>query len=262
MKLKEKYTIDDLHEIMKILRGENGCPWDRVQTHESIMPNLLEESYEAVDAYQKGDMKGFYNELGDVLLQVVFHAAIAKENGTFDFDDILYELCTKLITRHSHIFGDDKANNVEEALDTWAKNKEKEKNTKSYTDRVLDVPHGFPALMRAQKVQKRAKEAGFDWDDVNGVYDKIAEEIAEVKSAGTQSEREEEIGDLLFSVVNLSRHYKVDAETALLKSTLKFIDRFSGVEKAVLSDNKTMDILSLAELDEYWSKIKQKNYKK
>lgn len=262
MELKEKYTIDDLLEIMRILRGENGCPWDRVQTHESIKKSLIEECYEAIDALDSGNDAAFANELGDVLLQVVFHAAIASERGAFDFDSILFELCTKLITRHTHVFGGDNAANAEEALGAWEKNKKKEKALKSYTDMLLDVPHGFPALLRAQKVSKKAAAAGFDWESCDGVLDKICEEAKEITAANTQPELEEEFGDLLFTMVNLGRHLGIDCETALGGATAKFIDRFSRMEKLALSENKPLDSLSTAEMDEYWGKIKQNADKK
>ena len=262
MKLKDKYTIDDLLEIMRILRSENGCPWDRVQTHESIKKSLIEECYEAIDALDKGDMKAFSNELGDVLLQVVFHARISEENGGFDFDSVLYELCNKLITRHSHVFGEDNAKNAEEALGAWEKNKKKETGSASYTDMINDVPHGFPALLRAQKVQKKAAAAGFDWDSEEGVWEKLFEEADELKKAATPKEAEEEFGDLLFAAVNLGRHKKLDCETALGASTAKFIKRFAAMEELVKAENKTLDDLTLPEMDEYWRKIKQNTAKK
>ncbi len=262
MELKEHYTIEDLLEIMRILRGENGCPWDREQTHESIKKNLIEECYEAIDAFDSGDDRAFSNELGDVLLQVVFHATIASERNSFDFDDILYELCTKLITRHTHVFGEDKAESGKDALDTWERNKQKEKVNKTHTQSILDVPHGFPALLRAQKVSKKAAAAGFEWDNIDGVIDKVAEEAKELLAAKTQEEREEEFGDLLFTMVNVARHMGIDSETALGKATSKFIDRFSRMESAVIAENKTLDELTQAQMDAYWCKIKQNTDKK
>ncbi len=262
MELKKHYTIDDLLEIMRILRSDNGCPWDREQTHESIKKNLIEECYEAIDAFDSGDDRAFANELGDVLLQVVFHAQIASERNSFSFDDILYELCTKLITRHTHVFGEDNAVSAEEALGSWEKNKKKEKSAVSYTDTILDIPHGFPALLRAQKVSKKAAAAGFEWDDIEGVIDKVAEEAKEVSNAKTQAEREEEFGDLLFTMVNVGRHLGIDSETALGSATSKFIDRFSRMESAVIADNKSLDDLTAAEMDGYWCKIKQNTDKK
>lgn len=257
MELKEKYTIEDLLEIMRILRGENGCPWDRVQTHESIKKSLIEECYEAIDALDAGDDKAFANELGDVLLQVVFHSIIASERGAFGFDDVLYELCTKLITRHTHVFGTDNAADSAQALVTWEENKKKEKQLDSYTDMLNDVPHGFPALLRAQKVQKKAAAAGFDWQEEQGVWAKLYEEAEELKSAVTEEEICEEFGDLLFAAVNLGRHKGLDCETALGSATAKFIKRFAAMENAVNADKKAVNELSLDELDAYWSKIKQ-----
>lgn len=255
----KKYTIEDLLKIMERLRADDGCPWDKVQTHESIKKSLIEESYEAIDAYDSGDDKAFANELGDVLLQVVFHAQIAKEREAFDFSDVVNEISNKLVTRHTHVFGNDKANNEEESLGVWEKNKKKEKGLKTYSDMLNDVPHYYPALMRAEKVQKKAAGVGFDWDDVKGVYDKIDEETKELKEAellGNEAEIEEEYGDLLFSVVNLGRFLKVTPEIVLAKACAKFIGRFSKMEAAAVKNGNDIAKLNMTELNDLWEKIK------
>ncbi len=256
----KKYTIDDLLDIMVKLRGENGCPWDKVQTHQSIKKSMIEECYEAIDALDSGDDHAFANELGDVLLQVVFHARIAEERGAFNFDDVVNEICTKLITRHTHVFGADKAVSAEEALGQWEKNKKKEKNLDSYTAMLKDVPHYLPALMRSEKIQKKAGSVGFDWQETEPVYDKVNEEIAELKEAaktGNAERIEEEYGDLLFSVVNLGRHLKVTPEIALTKASDKFIKRFEKMEAEAVKDNLDMAQLSLEELDKLWENSKK-----
>ena len=256
----KKYSIDDLRDIMVQLRGENGCPWDKVQTHQSIKKSMIEECYEAIDALDSGDDHAFANELGDVLLQVVFHARIAEERGAFDFDDVVNEICTKLITRHTHDFGKDNAVSAEEALGQWEKNKKKEKNLDSYTAMLEDVPHYLPALMRSEKIQKKAGSVGFDWEETEPIYDKIAEETAEVKEAvknGNADEIEEEYGDLLFAVVNLGRHLKVTPEIALTKASDKFVKRFKKMEEKAISDGKDMAELSAKELDELWEFVKK-----
>lgn len=254
MELKEKYTIEDLLAIMARLREPDGCPWDKVQTHQSIKKSMIEETYEAIDALDFGDDKAFANELGDVLLQVVFHAQIAKERGAFDFDDILKELCTKLITRHSHVFGADHAGNEEEALTNWEKNKKKEKNINTYTGLLKDVPQYLPSLMRAEKIQKKARGFGFDWDNIEEVYEKVEEEISELKEAQTEGNEEhirEEYGDLLFAVVNLGRFLGTDPETSLTAASNKFINRVEKMEnlsKAEGKDMGSMDINALNDL--------------
>ena len=256
----KKYTIDDLLDIMVKLRGENGCPWDKVQTHQSIKKSMIEECYEAIDALDSGDDHAFANELGDVLLQVVFHTRIAEERGAFNFDDVVNEICTKLITRHTHVFGADKAVSAEEALGQWEKNKKKEKNLDSYTAMLKDVPHYLPALMRSEKIQKKAGSVGFDWQETEPVYDKVNEEIAELKEAaktGNAERIEEEYGDLLFSVVNLGRHLKVTPEIALTKASDKFIKRFEKMEAEAVKDNLDMAQLSLEELDKLWENSKK-----
>ena len=256
MELKEKYTIDDLLAIMKRLRDPDGCPWDKVQTHQSIKKSMIEETYEAIDALDFGDDKAFANELGDVLLQVVFHSQIASERGAFDFSDVLYEVCTKLITRHTHIFGDDKAGNEEEALSNWEKNKKKEKQIESCTGVLEDVPKYLPALMRAEKIQKKARGFGFDWDNIDGVYEKVFEEIDELKAAKTEDEVREEYGDLLFSVVNLGRFLGTDPETALTGASNKFVSRFAKMENAAVSQGKDIQKMSPDELDKLWICVK------
>lgn len=256
----KKYSIDDLRDIMVQLRGENGCPWDKVQTHQSIKKSMIEECYEAIDALDSGDDHAFANELGDVLLQVVFHARIAEERGAFDFDDVVNEICTKLITRHTHVFSKDNAVSAEEALGQWEKNKKKEKNLDSYTAMLEDVPHYLPALMRSEKIQKKAGSVGFDWEETEPIYDKIAEEMTEVKEAvknGKSDEIEEEYGDLLFAVVNLGRHLKVTPEIALTKASDKFVNRFKEMEEKAVSDGKDMAELSAKELDELWEFVKK-----
>ncbi|MCX7714842.1 MAG: nucleoside triphosphate pyrophosphohydrolase [Clostridia bacterium] len=257
--MDKKYTIDDLLDIVSTLRGENGCPWDKAQTHESIKKSMIEEAYEAIDALDSGDDRLFSNELGDVLLQVVFHSQIAKERGAFDFDDCLREVCTKLISRHSHVFGDDKAGSAEESLKVWEKNKNEEKGLSTYTETLDDVPHSLPALMRAEKVQKKAAAAGFDWNDISGAFEKIKEEADELAQATAENDEvhiEEELGDLLFSVVNVSRFLKVEPEIALMKAINKFINRFSSMEHMARSQGKDMKNLSLRDLDDLWEKAK------
>lgn len=259
MQLKEKYTIDDLIAIMKRLREPDGCPWDRVQTHQSIKKSLIEETYEAIDALDFGDDKAFANELGDVLLQVVFHSELADERGAFDFDDVVKEICTKLITRHTHVFGEDKAGDAAEALTNWEKNKKKEKNIDTCTGVLKDVPKYLPALMRAEKIQKKARGFGFDWDNIEDVYKKVYEEIDELKEAQKESDDEhirEEYGDLLFSVVNLGRFLGTDPETALSSSSNKFISRFEKLEKKAIEQGKDITKMTLSELDDLWNCIK------
>lgn len=261
MELQEKYTIDDLLAIMARLREPDGCPWDRVQTHQSIKKSMIEETYEAIDALDFGDDKAFANELGDVLLQVVFHSQIAKERGAFDFSDVVTEICTKLITRHTHVFGEDNAGNEEEALTNWEANKKKEKQIDTYTGVLKDVPKYLPALMRAEKIQKKASKFGFDWDNIDGVYEKLYEETEELKSAqkeGNIDNIREEYGDLLFSVVNLGRFLDTDPETALTAASNKFISRFEKMEKKAGADGLDISKMTLKELDELWNCVKSR----
>ena len=259
MELKEKYSIEDLIAIVKRLRMPDGCPWDKVQTHQSIKKSMIEETYEAIDALDSGDDHAFANELGDVLLQVVFHSVMADERGAFDFDDVVTEICTKLITRHTHVFGADKAGNEEEALSNWEKNKKKEKKIDTYTGVLKDVPKHLPALMRAEKIQKKARGFGFDWENIDGVFDKVREETCELSEALNESDerRREEYGDLLFAVVNLGRFIGADPETALTAASNKFINRFSAMEKAALEENKDLAELSPGEQDELWERAKK-----
>ena len=230
--MDKKYTIDDLLEILKVLRSDNGCPWDRVQTHDSIKKNMIEETYEAIDALESGDDGAFANELGDVLLQVAFHATLAKERGAFCFDDILNEICTKLIARHTHVFGEDKAVSAEEALSTWEKNKKKEKGLKSDSELLKEVPHGLPALMRAQKLQKKAAACGKSFEEGDKAAKKVSEMAVNLQgSVPGESDTEKAVGDMLFAAVNLARTLKVDAETALAASSNRFVKDFESAEK-------------------------------
>lgn len=257
---KDSYDINDLLKIMHILRSPGGCPWDGEQTHSSIRNNLLEEAYEAVDAIDSQDIQALKEELGDVLLQVVFHCEMASENGSFDFNQVADGICRKLILRHPHIFGNATVSGTSEVLENWDKIKRQEKSQETYTDTLQSVPKSFPALMRAQKVQNRAAKAGFDWDSTDGAMQKLFEELQELKTAidsGIQGDIQEELGDLLFSVVNVSRFSNVDAEQALHKATEKFIHRFKLVEQTAIKRGIEIDKATLAELDAIWDEIKQ-----
>ena len=254
---KASYTVGDLAHIVAILRSPGGCPWDREQTHQSIRENMLEEAYEACEAIDQADPGHLKEELGDVLLQVALHAQMEEEAGRFTLDDVADGICKKLIFRHPHVFGDVRADNVGQALDTWDAMKRVEKDQSTYTDTLQSVARSLPALWRAEKVQKKAKKAGFDWPDAQGAVDKLSEEAVELKEAmAGKGDVAEELGDLLFACVNVARFLGVQPEGALTAATDKFIARFALVEQKVLSLGKDMKDLPLATLDKLWEEAK------
>ena len=256
---KERYGWEDLLTIMHLLRAPGGCPWDREQTHQSIRRNFLEETYEALDAIDRNDLPGMKEELGDVLLQVVFHSRMAQEAGEFTFDDVCDGICRKLIERHPHVFGEVQVGGADEVLRNWEAIKQKTKQQDTATQTLQAVPRAFPALMRAQKVQKRAAKVGFDWDRLEDAFSKLEEECAEFRQAAKQGDAvhtAEEMGDLLFAAVNVSRFAHVDAEDALHGATEKFIRRFAGVERLALEQGMDMKTASLDELDRLWDQVK------
>lgn len=253
---KDSYNVKDLEEIVRILRAPGGCPWDAEQTHQSIRRNFLEEAYEAAEAIDEENPEHLKEELGDVLLQVVFHARMEQEEGRFDLDAVADGVCKKLIYRHPHVFGDVAVSGTGEVLSNWEELKRREKGQATNTDALEAVAKSLPALWRAEKVQKKAKKAGFDWPDVSGALDKLSEELEELKAAVSQGTNvAEELGDLLFSAVNVSRFLKVDCEDALNQATDKFIDRFRRVEE--LAGERPMTEMTLAQLDELWERAKE-----
>lgn len=257
--IKDNYDINDFLRLVTVLRSPSGCPWDRKQTHESIKKNFIEETYEAVEAINKADAEGLKEELGDVLLQVAMHSEIESEKGSFDFNDVVNDICKKLVVRHPHVFGDAAAQSSDEALQNWDQVKLKTKGMKKQGEAMIKVPREFPALMRAQKVQEKAAKAGFDWDDINGAVDKLHEEIDELETAlaaGVGKDIEEEFGDVLFSCVNVSRFIGADSEEALTASTDKFIKRYLLVEKLAADEGLDMKTASIEELDKLWNKAK------
>lgn len=259
-KFKDNYDVADLIDIVEILRSPEGCPWDREQDHKSIRRDFLEETYEVIEAINKNDKELLLEELGDVLLQVVFHTQIEREQGTFELSDVADGICKKMIERHPHVFGEVKADTSDEVLENWDVIKKRTKKQKSQTESMLSIPREFPALMRADKVQKKASKVGFDWDSADGAFDKVAEELAELKTAvqnGDKDNMREELGDLLFSVVNVSRFIGVDSEEALTASTDKFIDRFAKVEKMADEKGMNMKETELGELDKLWDLAKK-----
>jgi len=260
---KENYNINDLLEIMKILRSENGCPWDREQTHQSIRKNLIEETYEAVEAIDRSDTALLQEELGDVLLQVVFHTQMEAEQGRFTFDEVADGICKKLIIRHPHIFSTVVADTAEEVLANWDRIKKQEKGQETATDTLQSVSTALPGLMRAQKVQQRAARAGFDYENVTQAMSDLKSEVAELQEALDANDPnaiEEELGDLVFAAVNVARFSKLDAEESLTASTEKFIRRFSEVEKLAKEAELEMQGASLEELDQLWKQAKQQGH--
>lgn len=256
---KNSYGMQDLIDIMRILREPGGCPWDAEQTHESIKKNLIEETYEVIEAINKDDKELMCEELGDLLMQVVFHAQMEQENGSFVFEDVTDGICKKLIERHPHVFGQVSISGVDDVLTNWDAIKRKSKGQKTTTQSMNSVPRELPALMRATKLQKKAADVGFDWSDVSGALDKLEEEIAELRQAIGNNDcvnMTEELGDVLFSAVNVSRFIKTDAEEALTAASDKFLARFTKVE--ALADERKIDMRSssLEELDRLWDEAK------
>ena len=245
-----------LVEVMKKLRSPGGCPWDREQTHETLKPYLLEETYEVLSAIDMHDDDELKEELGDLLLQIVFHAQLADEEHRFSIDDVAESIVQKLIRRHPHVFGEIKVNGSEEVLQNWEKIKKGE-GKKSALD---GVPSSLPALLKARRVQEKAKRVGFDWDNARGAFEKVVEEIHELKHAIDEAKTEnveEEIGDLLFSLVNVSRFVGVDAEDALRKTIQKFMARFQYIEEEIEKNGKkSLENYSLGELDVLWDRAK------
>ncbi len=255
---QEEASLRRLLDIMAALRGENGCPWDKEQDHKSLRKYVIEEAYEVVDAIDQAKDELVIEELGDLLLQIVFHAQIGKEEGRYSFTEIADGISDKMIRRHPHVFGTEHCDTAGQVMVTWAAVKAKEKEGKD--GRRMDVPLAFPALYRGEKLQKKAAEVGFDWDHSDDVRQKILEELAEVDEAIAQDDREhlkEEMGDLLFAVVNWSRFHHIDAEEALRESNHKFVTRFNCMEDLIVADGKSMENMTLSEMDIYWEKAKK-----
>jgi len=268
------YTIEDLLSILARLLAPDGCPWDRSQTHESLRRNMIEEAYETVDAIDTGLPARIKDELGDVLLQVGLHAALAERDGEFTFTDVTDNICRKLISRHTHVFGKDEADSPDAVISVWDKNKMLEKGHTSFSQTLLDVPTGLPALMRADKLQKRAAKAGFDWPDAQGALLKVTEELAEIEEALTENGKslfgmlsaekepavyeqvEGEIGDFLFAAVNYARLLGIDPEVALNRTSRKFVRRFAEVEALTSGTDKALDEMTLEEMDRLWDAVK------
>ena len=256
---KSKYDFYDLVEIMKILRSPDGCPWDRVQTHESIRADFIEETYEAIEAIDTKDTALLREELGDVMLQVVFHSTIEEENGGFDINDVCDEVCKKLIIRHPHVFADTIADTPDEVLKNWDIIKMQTKSQKSQSEVLGSVSKALPALMYSQKIQKKAAKVGFDFEKTEDALSKVSEELAELKTAIDNNDDEnmsEELGDLLFSVVNVARFIKVDSEKALYDATVKFTDRFGKVEALCVDKGIDMTTAPMSVLDSLWDEVK------
>ena len=257
--LGNKKDFQDLLDIIETLRNPGGCPWDREQTHESLKSALLEECYEVIDAIENKDEDALIEELGDVLLQVVFHASIGKEDGYFDIMDVIGGISNKMINRHPHVFGNEEANTSEQVLVNWDEIKKEEKGIKTLTEEMQNIAKSLPATTRAYKVQKKAKKVGFDWDDVNCAMDKVKEELNEIKEVYNCEDKsiiEGEVGDLLFACINVARFLEVDGELALDKTIKKFIKRFSYIENEAIKNNKNLKDMTLEEMDKLWEEAK------
>ena len=261
MMARSRFVLGDLERILRILCAPDGCPWDREQTHETLRKYLIEEAYEAAWAMGLDDPDQLADELGDVLLQVVFHAEVGRKHGEFTMADVISHICAKMIYRHAHIFGDRRCDTAEEVSASWEELKKREKGEKTQGEVLADVCRGLPALMRAQKVQKKAAQVGFDWDSAPEALPKVHEEAGEVK-AELDAGRDpgEELGDLLFACVNVARLAGQDAEDLLARATDKFTQRFTAMEAAILADGKKLQGLTINEFDVYWDAVKRREH--
>lgn len=256
----EEEAIKRLIKIISLLRSEDGCPWDKVQTHESLKPCLIEEAYEVVGAIDNGDIENLEEELGDVLLQVVFHGLIGSENQAFDIKSIANKECDKMLRRHPHVFLNKNPETIDKALEKWENVKRKERGFTTHTQSMRDIPKAMPALIRSYKIQKKAAHVGFDWDDVEDAFLKIKEETLELLEAcqGKQKDKvAEELGDLLFSVVNVARFLGINPEDALHSTSSKFINRFAYIEEAGIVQGKSLEEMSLEDMDKLWEEAKK-----
>lgn len=257
--MEKKMTMDEFVDIIRRLRAENGCPWDREQTHESLRNCMLEEAYEVVEGIDNHDLANLREELGDVLLQVVMHSVIAEESGEFTINEVIGEVGEKMIRRHPHVFGEESVSTAKEVLVNWEEIKKAEKKEKTVSESVMRVPKALPAMIRAEKVQKKAAKVGFDFADYEEAYSKVEEELLELKEAreiGNICQIEEEFGDLLFSIVNLSRFLQINAENSLTNATNKFINRFVSVETLAEQEGRRLKDMTIDEMNDLWNRVK------
>lgn len=258
--MKDKYSFEEFIDIIETLLGENGCPWDREQTHQSLKRNMIEESYEVIDAIDKGDTPNLCEELGDVLLQVAFHSELAKKENSFNIDDVITGISQKMILRHPHVFSDAKVETSDEVLKNWDEIKKIEKGYSSITDTLKSIPKAFPALFRATKVQEKAAKVGFDFENISQAQAKVYEELDELKDAyesGNKGNILDEFGDILFSLVNISRFLNINPEFALTNATEKFINRFEYIEMQASKRNLTLEDMTLEQMDNLWNEAKK-----
>ncbi len=257
---KDEYDIEDLIEIVKLLRSENGCPWDKEQTHKSIRMDFIEEVYEAIEAIDFESEEMLREELGDVLLQVVFHSQIEREKGTFDFSDVTNDICKKLIIRHPHVFGDVSVKNSDEVLQNWDKIKKDAKGQKTYTDTLKSVPSVFPSLLRASKLGKRASRANIDFKDADSSFKAFCSKVDELNRLIESGDTElisEGFGDVLFYAANSARKFGLNAEEILAQANIRFIDMFEKIEKTAVKNNENIQDLSSNKLNEYFDLAKK-----
>ena len=250
-------NFDDLVELSRYLRSPEGCPWDREQSLDTVTPYIIEEAYEVVQAIEQKDKDEIIEELGDLFFQVIFASQMASEDGEFDINDVIDRLHTKLVRRHPHVFGDEKAKDAEEAIKTWHKQKLKEKSRKR---RLLEIPRTMPSLLRAHRVSEKASQVGFDWKNAEEVLPKVKEELVELEEEIKNQNKEgieKEWGDLVFSLVNLGRHLKLDSEKTTHRAIDGFINRFSKVEDKAKEKGKELSELSIEEMDNLWEEVKK-----
>ena len=251
--------FERLTQIMAKLRQQGGCPWDQQQSHRSLRPYLLEEAYEVIEALDCGDAEALRSELGDLLLQIVFHAQIAAENGQFNIEDVARSINEKLVHRHPHVFGDVQVADASEVVVNWEKLKSEERDNSQPASALDGIPPGLPALQRATKAQQKASRVGFDWDDASGPMAKIGEELAELQEAFESEDSqatERELGDLLFAICNLARFLRMDSESALREAVSRFETRFAAMEQAACEQGKCITEMNLDELEELWQQAK------